>query len=450
MKILEDIKALQNGTLGRKLTVIFSLAVIAISLISLWYTSLSRSFVYDEFDPYQFYVAGKLWNEGENVYDLQTYRDRIVAVAGQDVAGRNNSGLFYPPQAVAWFSAFSHATFESAHLAMLIVYIVLLIVSGILLGYILSWFRPIGLPEIALLGLLLSTGYGRATIRSLHMSPVIFILLLLMFILVRQNRNTWAGGALGLVSFKPTFIPLYLVYYFLRRNFRLVAACLVTGLVFTILPLVLTQRPIGDYLTDWSAMLGSAGGDVNDPSPFIPWSATLIHLQPLIYRLFNQQSTFTTLISYGLIILSGIYIGYLSFLHDRRNDPNTDENRLIEFSLVSAMSLLAIYHRNYDVFLLFPGLIYLYLYISRLTARPRQYLWSAFYAIILISLALPGNLLIDFSLRSPALADNYFWRLIMPFQIWVSVAVLVALLWLRTREVMAARVGQTAPVYTEA
>jgi hypothetical protein len=142
-------------------------------------------------------------------------------------------------------------------------------------------------------------------------------------------------------------------------------------------------------------MIGRQGaaGDVDDPSPFSPYSAYLLNLAPLVYRVFNAQSSVTTLISWLIILVLLGYIFYLIW----RSQPS-EESYLLDFGLVSALSLLAVYHRNYDVSLLF----------------------------------LPGNVSERLSAAYPALLDSYFWRVVAPFQAWVSVAILAALMWLKT------------------
>ena len=104
------------------------------------------------------------------------------------------------------------------------------------------------------------------------------------------------------------------------------------------------------------------------------------------------------------------------------------------FSLVSALSLLTVYHRPYDVFLLFPGILYVYIHATRIGNRRVQKIWATFVIVIVFVLTLPIDISTRISSMYPILLDNYLWRVIAPVNAWASVAVFAVLLWLKIHE----------------
>jgi hypothetical protein len=335
-----------------------------------------------------------------------------------------------PPPSSVLFSLLANLPLDTAHRVLLGINLGLLVVSLCLMAVVLSWYRPIGLLEVTLLISFLNTGFGRVNLRNSQWGILVFVILLATFILARYRRDALAGLSLAAVTFKPSFLPLYVGYYLLRRSYRLVVVCVLTAGLFTILPLLLTQRPLAETMMGWlrMLMLRDAPGQVDSPSPSAPWSEFMLHLAPLIYRVFNAQSNVTTAVSW-LIVLA--LCGYTVYLI-QRSEPS-EEGNLLDFGLVSALSLLSIYHRSYDIFLLFPGLLYFYVHTVTMSDKTAQRGWAGFLVITLFLISLPNDLVLRLSYTNPALKDNYLWRLIAPFPAWTGVAVFGALLWLKTR-----------------
>jgi hypothetical protein len=416
--VKRDFGLLLSGTWRQRLRVVLSVIVITFSIGSFAYNGVIRGFERNEPDPWHFYTAGHMWAMGENPYAFDLFRERFVANAGPEMADLNPSAFYYPPLGSMLLSVVSHGSFETAHTLLTIIYTLLLLVSLHLFTHILSWFRPIGLTELALVTALLSTAYARAGVRMLNVSIVVCVCLLLAFILSRR-RPIIGGLLLAVVSLKPNFLPPQMLYYVQRRNWRFLAACVVACALLTILPLALSGRPVVQTLLDWfDGIVRLQAGNVNDPSPFTPWSSTLAYLHPLVYRVFNAQTPLTSLISYVLIGMLALYL----FVFRLRAE--NDWSRLSSFAGWSMFTLLCVYHRHYDIFLVFPALVYLYVHARRV----KQWHWYVF---------LPGDALVHFTLRNPTLNDSYLWRLMLPYPLWTVMAVLVAFLWVNTRAVLA-------------
>jgi hypothetical protein len=142
---------------------------------------------------------------------------------------------------------------------------------------------------------------------------IVFALLLSVFILELRAKHLLAGIFLACVFIKPTFLPLFVLYYlFIKRSYKLIIVFVVATVIMTIAPLLLTGRPVIDTMLEWVKLLGTAReGSVNDPSPLLPSSASLTNFEPLVYRVLNVKSTFTTLINYAVLGLMTLFSGFL-------------------------------------------------------------------------------------------------------------------------------------------
>lgn len=380
-----------------------------------------------DIDFYLWYTAGQLWNESRDPYEYDVFRERYRQLV-EDKPIRGNAGYYYPPQTTVLFALLAQLPLRTAHLVLLGINLILLAVSMILLAFMLSWYRPLGLPEVALLASFTATGFGRMNIREGQTGVLLSVLVLGAFILAQHRRATLAGIMVGALTLKPSFFPLYFGYYLLRRAYRLLLACVAAAGLFTVLPLLVTGRPIVATLLAWldSLRVQNASGIIDDPSPFTPNSALMAHFEPLGYRLLNAHTPLTTALVQLIVLMAIAATAYLLW-----RGRFSQRHELLDFGLVSALSLVAVYHRPYDGFLLFPGLLYLYIYALDAKSDVARRIWLVFVAGILLLLILPIDLSATLSARYPTLLESYVWRVIAPFQAWAGIAVLGALLWLK-------------------
>ncbi len=164
VKSLRGLQILKVGLYG---------LIIIICLGSFTYNGLIRGLVNtpDDFrstDFEFFYAAGTLWHEGRDIYDkslLMPLLDRLIT---EQKARQNNAFYvnFYPPQGNALFSLLSLWNPETARLIMLLFNCLLLLAGMAMLAYILSWYRPLGLAEAALLSSFLAIGFARQNLRE--------------------------------------------------------------------------------------------------------------------------------------------------------------------------------------------------------------------------------------------------------------------------------------------
>ncbi|NMB91206.1 MAG: DUF2029 domain-containing protein, partial [Chloroflexi bacterium] len=379
------------------------------------------------------YVTGSLWSEGSNPYDVNLLRQRLVSVAGEEFVSYTNSleAIYsYPPQASAFFSLFALTSLPAAYAWFTLANLLLALGSLAMLGYILSWFRPIGLVEITLLVSLLNTGFARGNIRYGQVGNLVGFFLLACFILAYHKRHTLAGIFLALTSLKPTNIILYWLQAVLRKDYRLAVVTAASTLALTLLPVVLSGRSIlvqlEGYLFNTLSM--TEAGNLNDPSPFVHDSLFMHHLETLVLRLLNTDAAFGRAIYLAAaLILIGVTLYLL------REKPARKEDVLLDFAILSAATMVTAYHRSYDVFLLFPGLLYVYVHIFGVNRRRKKLLWATFLFLQLFSLTLPEDLLLQTANQLPQVADTYLTRLIVPFQAWMHLALFFTLVALKVR-----------------
>ncbi len=422
MKFVHDVKTLRDQDTQTRIVNLIATVVIVASLGYFFYNFVIRGLDY-EIDFLHFYSGGQIWHEGGNAYDETVFRSKLYSIAPNEV-NTIPTRYLYPPQASVLFSLYGSLPIKEGNLVQLLGNTILYLLSIIMLAFILSWYHPIGLIELAVIILLMNTGYGRA-VRIGQLSALTFVSILGTFICYCK-RNAVAGGLFfSILSIKPAFIPLFGVYYLIRRQYKLLIVAVITSVVITFLPLILTGRSVTEFVTGFADMI-TGGSDLNDPSPSVPFSATLNNLQPIVFRITNSSALPSSLLSWGLIAGMTVYAFYLML-----RTPETPRSQFLDFALICALSMIFIYRRNYDMFLMFPAVLYIYLHICDLTTWRQRAGWVILLAISAVVMYLPADLSLKFLSIRPTLNDNYLFRVIAPFQAWINVFLLLGILWIK-------------------
>ncbi len=405
--------------------------VILFALYNL-FLGIRRSFSIDGDFWFQ-YVGGVIWNEKGNAYSEELYKQRFIELAGPDIANSRHGANRYPPQGLAFFGFFAQFPVQTAQYIMLAINLVLLAVSIWLFARLIARYRSIKLLETTFLFALAGSMYGRVNLGNSQFGIIVCTFLLASYFLAR-HKNKWlsafGGVLLALTSFKPTSLPLYMLYYLWRRAYIFLAACIVAGIVLTFLPTVLNQMPLVETTQNWLtyARVQQDAGD-NNPSPFDSGSAQMTHLEPLVFRILNDFSPTNRLVSNIILAIMTIYS---VFLIVRTKDLAS--SALIDFSIVSGITLLAIYHRVHDLYLIFPALICVYLRIFDSKRKSEQVILSAILIGSLFVFTLPGDLMANLTLQNPILANSYLWRVFAPVQTWASLIIFIAIIMIKRRE----------------
>ncbi len=367
------------------------------------------------------YVAGEMWRAGENPYLPAEFGQRLAELRGYQDGGENLS-FNYPPPLMLFFMGLSLLPIQAASwllfgLNLLLIFVMLYLVSRIIVLY-----RPVGLPEIAFLAAMLSTGI-RTNLKYHQLGLIIGCAVLGTILLVLRKRDTAAGLTAGAAVFKPTSAPILMVYFLLKKNFRLVLAAIGMNVIFWLLPFLFTSLQIIPTVLDFATTLGGQAVGIDDPSPFVAFSATQYQLQVLLLRALNSDAQWAHLTAWVLVIGLTILVFWLVLKRKTTWFPE-----LFDLAVLSVWTMLGIYHRSYEVYLLIPGLVVLYLVAQQLE-KPRSRMQAMTFTWgLLLADALPSDISIRLIERVPALADVYLFRLAAPIKVWLSLAVLVSLL----------------------
>ncbi|NTU78928.1 MAG: DUF2029 domain-containing protein [Chloroflexales bacterium] len=386
----------------------------------------SRGFRNNDADFQAYYAAGTIWNRGDNPYDYDTFWRQYREGGDLDWDGVMFYSYVYPPQASAMFGMLALVPPETARLGFIALNVLLALGMCWMLLHILSWYRPIGLAELALVASLLNTGVVRTNLRG-QMGLIICSIVLAGLIFLRSRRDVAAGVTLALLSIKPTNVLLYLGYSLLRRPRLMAIAFITTGALLTVAPMLISGRSVVETLMIWLAQIGRLQG-TDYRSPLLPYSAVMVQTEILVFRVLNEISPAAKLVS-SIITLA---LAGLSFAAILRHGAR-DESLLLDMALISALTLVSSYHLTHDMGLLFPGLLCIYLLAASHRARRARWLWGLFLVGLIVLMSVPGSLLTDQVPRLVGLPlHTYYWyRLIVPFQAWLSLAVFGTLLWLK-------------------
>jgi hypothetical protein len=392
-----------------------------------------------------FYSTGIMWNQGIDVYNPETFYTNLRLIGGPKGYWLQHLYYFLPPTS-AMYSAFSSLDYASAFNIMWLINVGLIFLSLALLAVILSWFRRIGLLEITLLFLFLISPYGMVTMEVGQMAPLLCVLMLAAFVLFSYKRYTASAALLSLFIVKISFLPLYMGYFLLRRHYRAFVVGVILAGFLCILPLVLTQRPVVDTLIDWLPMIRQSQNEhgSNSPSPFERYSLDHIDIRPLMYRVVNSYTRAVTAVYYVTILALVLYSASLLM----RSRVVTQKSKLLDFALVSMLTLVTVYHRSYDIFLAFPALLYIYVHTREQTSPKARRNWAIFTGAMFLVVALPYDTMIQiYYMDLSILQSSYLYRLVSNYQAWCNVVLIGVILWLKRQQVNQER--ESVPVVSE-
>lgn len=383
------------------------------------------------FDSYIFYTAGNLFNNGQDVYNQDLFREKLYEIVGHRKIPEIWISYAYPPQTTFIFSLFARFPFEVAHKIASYVNSLLLVLNLCLTGYILSRYKSLKMIDFCLLSSFLLTGFAYENITNSQLGIFISTLLMCTYIFTQNGKSMLAAISLALTSIKPSFLPFFLIYFVIKRQYLSVLYCLAFSALFTVVPLLISGMPIISTLTDWLTVLSSwgAAGNPNSPDPLgeFGFHASMVDLEPLIYRLFNGQ-TFVAELSLKITVV--IILMYCVWLFFKK--PEEGKNSLLDFGLISVVSMLFVYHRRYDIFLLFPGFLYIYLHSLECHRGRTRKFWSYLLCIVILLTSFVDIFFTKMSSTLIFLQTSYLWKLILPLP-WAGVITLVALLFLKTQ-----------------
>jgi MFS family permease len=240
--------------------------------------------------------------------------------------------------------------------------------------------------------------------------------------LEERGRKIITGILFGIaVCLKPQIGLPFLAYYLLRRHWRLfgiAAGVVLTTALLAMARLAISGTPwLQNYRVDNKVLL--ATGILSDFTERNPIRFSLINLQVLFYALLHHAVAANVLALAVSAALFGIWVGLVL--------RNRSLVVLLSMGTLAVLSLLPVYHRLYDAFLLIFPLCWSLEEFSRSKAA------RAAFSLMLPFLVPGGSALELFQLRGQipeGFVHSWYWtRFVMPHQIWFLLLLSLLLLW---------------------
>lgn len=261
----------------------------------------------------------------------------------------------------------------------------------------------------------------------LQMNILVLFLMSLSFLHLKEEKYLLSGFWLGLVSAIKVFPVLVLPYFIYRKKFKAFFACIVTGLVLTLVPVF--RYGLEDYIHNLQAWIqisllgGYPLGGLNQSiyAMLGRWIAS----DP--FALISQKLPTPAIGSEGSLIALWLYrglyittlIGFFYLLHKRKYKFLAVE---AAFIIIVAMLFSPIAWRNYWV-IIFPGYFVLYnLYLKeKIKGKVLFYsIWSSFFLVTVLQVVgQTGKVLRGFFMT--VLSNQTLGALILLFALFYSV-----------------------------
>ena len=357
-------------------------------------------------DPRNFVVLWK--KEGRSRLDVDDIRTHLAPPLGGLVVLAPVAALPWRAAKIVWM-ALLLASFAATVLA-------LVITSG---------FRWNELRTLAFVAACLALAPFQTGMASGNTS-VLVIGLCVVAIWAAQGTNDVSAGILfGLAcAVKPQIGAFLVLYYLLRRRWKLFATALAFTIVLNFVAALYLQMHSTSWVQDYvhNAKGFVTANHIDDFTTENPARFTLINLQVPLYSITGQSSS-ANLLSFaivGLLICAWIY-----WLLKKRDSVSES----LALAAISVVALLPVYHRFYDAALLALPLCWCMANLAgptRRIAMPSLLLMTPFLlpaAAALQQLAVRGRI-------SSSVSSSWWWNdLIMPHETWALLLLFLVLLF---------------------
>jgi hypothetical protein len=242
-----------------------------------------------------------------------------------------------------------------------------------------------------------------------------------------RQRHDIATAVLLAVSagLKPQIGLCFLLYYLVRRQWRVFAGAAVLLTLFAavgLLRLEFGHTPwVGNYLNDNHVLLES--GILANFTPINPMRFGLLNLQVILYSMVGSVGVANRLAELIGVVFLAVWLAVVW-----RGRSRQDELELLDLSAIAVMSLLPVYHRFYDAVLLVLPLCWM-------VASYRKARLPAILALLLMApFLIPGGTLLQtmqINGRIPStLSERWWWdTIVMPHEIWALFFLSLVLLY---------------------
>ena len=246
-----------------------------------------------------------------------------------------------------------------------------------------------------------------------------------------------AGILLGLACvIKPQVAGPFVLYYLMLRRFKLATWAIVVGGGITAVSLAAMRISHIDWWHGWqhSVNLTMAVGDVNDYGWAGKFRDEIVDLKILIVSMIHNPVAQRIVVWAIVALLLGWYVR--SFPRgEKRRDSRTE---LLALAVLSAIELLPVYHRVYDVSLLALALAWA---LAALDGPPRRRKFAVAALIPMCVFLIPFGAVRTFGRRLPAIvamSQSGWWQSTVTLHYaWALLALTIILLAALRREAAA-------------
>ncbi len=375
------------------------------------------------------YAAARTWVHGGNPYDL-TAVVKTWHVAGA-FADRDVSyfATVYPPSSLVMIIPLAVLPAGAAMIIWVILTLTLLLLQFLALADMaeLKWRDP---RTLVLAGAGLASAPLQFGILSGQLSLPAISLCIFAFWCAGNGRETLAGVLLGLAcALKPQVAVPFVLYYLLLRRLNLAVVAIAVAAVVWIVAIGAMSASHVDWIHGWPQSMAATTriGAVNDYGPANRFRDEIVDVKMVLVGLVHSPNVLRLIIA-GVVL--AMIAWYVRWFPPRQRRTNREE--LLVLATLSALVLLPVYHRVYDVTLLTIAFAWALaeLYETRRSCA----------RAILVALAV--NLVPFDSVKSAgarlhflsALSQKWWWQsLIVPHYAWALLATTILLLTAMSR-----------------
>jgi len=240
-----------------------------------------------------------------------------------------------------------------------------------------------------------------------------------------EERDVVAGVMFGAAcSLKPHIAGFLLLYYLLRRRWRVLAVTLAFGALLVSIVILRMQVAGVSWVHDYfhNIQVLAASNKIDDFTSANPIRFLLINLQVLFYSYTSSASSSNLLALTTGVLLVAIWI-YVTLRE------TTKEAEILALSTIAVIGLLPVYHRFYDASILALPVCWC---MSELTGQMRSVARLAL--ITMVPFLFPGAAVLQQLGRNGRIPEawlsSWWWEgVVMPHQTWILLLLALMLLY---------------------
>lgn len=293
------------------------------------------------------YAAGRAWLMGLNAYNHDMLTQSVAAI--KEIGTLQDAAFFYPPQSAALcmfvgLFDYSVAKFVWLGLNLLSIAAIIAMTVSTINHHQNNSENQLGIWVMS--AMIIGNPFTAHVVWMGQTSLIAFAATMAAWFFSQRQKIVLAGICLGIASFKPQICLLLGIWFFLERNWKILAVAFATVTIMSAYPLVLYGGPVG-MLTAWHQ-------GIQDSYSSLPFN------QPGFQDKVGMESLFASLgLKIPAIKIVAIILAVLLWVFRKRI------NREDVLAILMGISFTFLgYTHVYDYVGLFPILTSLWLYCS--------------------------------------------------------------------------------------